>query len=316
MLVIGSRALRRSFPDARLCLDWDLVATRAEVDALTGRLEPLYPRAWSAHKRLFLLGDRPVEVIIADDTVWTDVLALEGARTSFEGLGAVTVASPSTLLLLKLSHVHLTHHWRKTSGDVDFLLGHDVTLPEDLEPLLERLRVHAERRRGVERCAFGPPMRLFAHAASPAIAQRRRAMHRALGDRVSAWVDPARPELARSLPSTRRAAADLLAELATVHAVEHVLAPARGGERATDKEEANAIAEALETLCTDVLGRRARVALAPHAREAARRVRPRFSRALGAIAAKPTGIEGASAFAPSAARADLGAMAPYVNGWT
>ncbi len=310
MLVIGSRALKHSFRETRVALDWDVVGTRDELAKLSLELEHVYEKAWTHAKAYFVFEDRPFEFIVADGSVWEEVVALEAIDATYPKLGRIRYATPETLLLLKQSHVHLTHHWRKTTRDVDALLQRRVTLPASTAPLLEKLRVHAEGRRGRARCAFGPPKRLFADGASHAIVERRRAM---MSKDVARWIDPSRPTLARALPETRDDAAALLAELAMLHAVEHVLLPVHDGTMPSSREEDDAVWASLETICTDVFGRDVRIALAPHAEAAARRIPKRFSHRLLRIASRTSAAHGPRAYAAAAERPDLEAFATYVR---
>lgn len=308
MLIIGSRALRRSFPDTRVALDWDVVGTTDELAALRGRLEPVYEHAWTKNKAYFVFEERPFEFIVAS-SAWEEVLALGGIHDHYPGLGTVTYAAPETLLMLKLSHVHLTHHWRKTARDVDLLLSRGVSLTTELEPLLEKLRRHAESRRGADACSFGPPMRVFPDAASPAIESRRRSM---LGDSTGRWLDGSRPHLARALPRSREDAASFLATLAMVHAVEHDLLPAFGESRPSRRAERDAVDSALEALCTDVLGRAVRLSLAPHAELAARKIPTGFAHSLLRTFASASTAFGRGAYRPPPSRPSAFALDSYI----
>jgi hypothetical protein len=280
MLVIGSRALAHWFRHARAPLDWDLVGTSAELEALRAKLPPLANTPWSKRKAYFLHRGRPLEVLVpAAGNVWEAVLARSGAKIDDPLLGSLTFASPETLLLLKLAHAHLPSQWDKTVEDIDFLRRARVELDSEAERLLSLLCDNNERWLGPRRQLVDQPLRLIAAAGSDGFALRRE-LHRTLGDRTGPWLDPKRPHCARSLPRDASGRAALLAELAMAEAIAEDLYPSLGTARADTTTERAAVRNALRALATRQLGREARLALAPHALDAERRIPTGFSHAL------------------------------------
>ena len=147
ILVVGSRAMRHAFPTARAALDWDVIATPEQADALRRRL-PLLPGFRSrTHDKIFLsLDGTPLEVIVAEPgSAWRALIDRPASAAHVEGLGAVAFARPSTLLMMKLVHVHLPMQWDKTADDIDALYTRRVRLDEGDLPLVARLRTLAER---------------------------------------------------------------------------------------------------------------------------------------------------------------------------
>ncbi|MBS2014208.1 MAG: hypothetical protein JST00_15070 [Deltaproteobacteria bacterium] len=280
MLVIGSRALHHSFPHLRACVDWDLVGTAEERERLAERIEPLRGRPWTPKKGYFLLGDRPVEYIVADHSDWMDVLARPALRGNVPGIGEIAFASPETLLLLKLSHVHVTGHFWKTASDLHLLRKRASLQPGD-DDLLDRMRLGAERRRGAEACGFGPRMRALPDAASPATAMQRRARIARMAPTLARHLEPSRPDRLAAVPRPADAAR-VLSEIAMVWALEEDLVSA--AQLASPRTCESAMRHVIETLCTDVFGRDLRIAVNAFASDALALVPKGFASAPDAIA--------------------------------
>jgi hypothetical protein len=301
MLVIGSRALHHSFPHLRACVDWDFVGTAVEREELATKIEPLRGKPWTAKKGYFLLGDRPVEYIVADDTDWMRVLARPSLKGQVPGVGEVSFATPATLLVLKLSHVHVTGHFWKTAGDIHLLRSRATLALED-DALLEDLRRRAEWRRGIEGCAFGPRLRILPEAASPAVATQRAARLRAFAPTLSRYLDASRVGWVSALPSASDAAS-VLAEAAMVWSLEEDIASL--ASLADSARRVAALRQVIEVLCTDVFGRDVRIALNSYAHDALALVPKDFPKRASATVAPASSIAAASLFAPHAARTDL-----------
>ena len=120
-------------------------------------------------------------------------------------------------------------------------------------------------------------MRLFSAPTSPIIAHRRRALV-ARHPVVARLIDRSEHLCARAMPSTPDDAADLLAELVMIHAVEKMIA-------AEDLDEDRAVLLAIETLISEILGGDLLVVLARHVDEAMRRIPHGFSQRLLAATA-------------------------------
>ena len=121
-------------------------------------------------------------------------------------------------------------------------------------------------------------MRLFPAPTSPIIAHRRRALI-ARHPVVARLIDRRELLFASTLPETRDDAADLLAELVMIHAVEQMM-------MLDSLDEDGAVKRALGTLFGEVLDGELLVAVALHVDEAMRRIPERFSQRLLEVAVR------------------------------
>ncbi len=280
MLVIGSRAMQRAFGGAREALDWDLVATPGELEALASRLRRLPGIPSTRRKAYFLYEGVPLEVIIATPSnAWSEVLAYPSEATeTVPALGRLRFASGALLLLLKTAHAHLAPHWEKTVADVDFLASR-VALDAGRESLLARMRTVAEEHCGPVMCAFPDRFQVLPEPASSAAAGRRRRMVLSLGGVIAAvTADGSGSIMRRALRDGE--ALPLLRELTMVRAAEELYAGAPVHGAGGESSERHAVDDALRALCTREMGRSVRIALAPHAEAVRRSVAPGFSVAL------------------------------------
>lgn len=121
MLLIGSVAARHHFPDFRKPQDMDLLGTPEEValwvEANRKRIASY--RRKRDHKLILRLHDiGQVEIEIVKPGSSSDAFMKLNQATTLDG---VYVASPTSLMLIKLSHLRHPIHWRKNIEDYHFL---------------------------------------------------------------------------------------------------------------------------------------------------------------------------------------------------
>ncbi len=146
MLLIGSRAAKFHLPDFRAPLDWDFIATEAELQRFYRHPELKPVGDHKGVKRDFSYGRTYVEVELVTAGSSSEALFHEhdgGTRTPF---GAVRVANLDTLFLLKRSHIPFRHMWLKHFRDYRVLQEHVGSIPSSMEPTLA-LRIEETKKR-------------------------------------------------------------------------------------------------------------------------------------------------------------------------
>jgi hypothetical protein len=148
MLVIGSRAIVRHFPDFRPPKDWDLIGTSADIERLEGVLERVdeKPRPDKAHFRYDGVG---VEVANADAVpYWARVLdAFRNEPVLDEPvLGRLHIAPASfTLITKQCGLIYRIVHWHKNLDDLYFLRDRIPTIPAEIAALVPEAAADARR---------------------------------------------------------------------------------------------------------------------------------------------------------------------------
>jgi hypothetical protein len=127
MLLIGSRALLHTLPDARPGRDWDMLARRNDVLAWMeregGRISHLVPSR-PGKDRARMTDGTSIEIEDIDVSASALLLdALPGLEVSPTPLGPARVIPPTYLAAIKRSHAQWPIHWRKTVGDLHWMRG-------------------------------------------------------------------------------------------------------------------------------------------------------------------------------------------------
>jgi hypothetical protein len=190
MLLIGSRAIVRHFPDFRPPVDWDLVGTDEDIARLAAVLPriPEKPRRDKAH---FKYGDVLVEVANASTIpYWAHAMELFKDEPTLEDpvLGSMHLAPPSFLLLTKqCGLIYHALHWHKNLEDLYFLRDRIPRIPDRVaalipETLADSRRMFAEPHAAVVRAAAA------CHPESPP--PRDRQLHAELHEQLALGTAP------------------------------------------------------------------------------------------------------------------------------
>ncbi|MCA9646303.1 MAG: hypothetical protein H6718_25440 [Polyangiaceae bacterium] len=157
MLLIGSRAILRRFPEFRPPKDWDLIGSSEEIRELGKRL-PQVSVKQADEKFTFQYGNAFVEVANSSTSeYWGRV------QREFDGeplwnepvLGPLRIAPAEYLLLTKqCGLVYNIYHWHKNLEDLYFLKDRLPVIPEPIAAL-QPLALEDSRRLFGESHAFG-----------------------------------------------------------------------------------------------------------------------------------------------------------------
>lgn len=152
MLLVGSKALKHWLPTSRNGMDFDMVATRAELD----KLIDINAQDITHHKANFdgikhglRIDGKPVEVELIEPGKSNEILArlATGPMTSLFGCD-VQIADPAVLVAVKKSHINLPISWWKHIMDYHKLKALKPVMTEEHNKAWAMRRVESETRWG------------------------------------------------------------------------------------------------------------------------------------------------------------------------
>jgi hypothetical protein len=141
MLLIGSSAAKVAYPEFRRAKDVDMLATPDELSA------------WVLRNKEFIINyklkdDRKLLVKTESQNFEFEIVRPGSSSEMFMRLNQnhphVSIAKPTTLWLIKKSHIHHPIHWRKSIEDYHFFKG------KNLQPSNEEWAAYEKRKQEID----------------------------------------------------------------------------------------------------------------------------------------------------------------------
>lgn len=150
MLLVGSKALKHWIASSRPGLDFDMLATKEELNEFLNINNPTNHRVnFDGIKHGMRIEGKPVEIELIEPGKANEILArlAVGPRTKIFGFD-VQIADPAVLLAVKKSHLNLPINWWKHVMDYHKLKALDPFMSADHNKAWQMRRVESETRWG------------------------------------------------------------------------------------------------------------------------------------------------------------------------
>jgi hypothetical protein len=147
-LLIGSRAQKHWFSDARLPRDWDIFITAEQryiwLEKYQGLLEETRESRTNKYAYILKCGTK-IEMEVADCDSASGFIEANQNMPLISVFGVdAHIARPGSLMAIKKSHLYWPHNWLKHIRDYHFLKNKDI-IPSDLEREIGNLRFNEKK---------------------------------------------------------------------------------------------------------------------------------------------------------------------------